>query len=102
MSRPSDMRLLLDQVGYQNKIFRRNAVAAFFTIVFPLMFFLIFTTVFGNEEIEHLGVTTAQYFAPALAVFAAVSATYTNLAVGTAYQRDQGILKRVRGTPLPP
>ncbi len=92
----------MSQLGYQNKIFIRNPLAAFFTLVFPLMFFLIFSAVFGNEEIEYLGVTTAQYFAPALAVFAAVSATYTNLAVGTAYQRDQGILKRVRGTPLPP
>jgi len=94
--------MLLGQTSYQTKIFTRNPLAAFFTVVFPLMFFFVFTLVFGNEEIPELGVTTAQYYAPALAVFAAVSATYTNLAVGTAYQRDQGILKRVRGTPLPP
>lgn len=100
--RPSTATLIRSQLGYQNKIFIRNPVAAFFTVAFPLMFFVIFAAVFGNEEIEYLGVTTAQYFAPALAVFAAVSATYTNLAVGTAYQRDEGILKRVRGTPMPP
>lgn len=100
--RPSSISLLWGQTKYQNKVFFRTPEAAFFTIFFPLMLFVVFTLVFGNEEITYLGVTTAQYYAPALAVFAAVSATYTNLAIATSYQRDQGILKRVRGTPLPP
>jgi ABC-2 type transport system permease protein len=98
----NDFGLLLNQMRYQNRIFWRTPIAAFFTIVFPLMFLVLFTALFGNEEIEFLGVTTAQYFAPALAVFAAVSATYTNLSIGTAISRDEGILKRFRGTPLPP
>jgi ABC-2 type transport system permease protein len=97
----SNASLLRTQVSYQNKIFFRTPVAAFFTIFFPLMIFVVFALVFGNQYIEELGVTTAQYFAPAMAVFAAVSASYTNIATTTAYQRDMGILKRVRGTPLP-
>jgi ABC-2 type transport system permease protein len=100
--RRSNRSLLATQVSYQNKIFFRTPVAAFFTIFFPLMIFVVFSLVFGNEYIEELGVTTAQYFAPSMAVFAAVSASYTNIATTTAYQRDMGILKRVRGTPLPP
>ena len=99
--RPSIGPLLLGQIKYQNRIFFRNPMAAFFTLFFPLMIFVVFSLMFGNQEIEQLGVTTAQYYAPSMAVFAAVSATYTNLAVTTAYQRDQGILKRVRGVPLP-
>jgi ABC-2 type transport system permease protein len=95
------MSLLGTQVGYQNKIFFRTPIAAFFTLLFPLMIFVVFSLVFGNEFISELGVTTAQYYAPAMAVFAAVSASYTNIATTTAYQRDMGILKRVRGTPLP-
>ena len=98
----TDLGLLVGQTKYQNTIFFRNPMAAFFTLFFPLMIFIVFSLVFGNEPIEALGVTTAQYYAPAMAVFAAVSATYTNLAVTTAYQRDQGILKRIKGTPLPP
>lgn len=100
--RPSDFRLIWQQTRYQNKIFWRTPVAAFFTLVFPLMFLVLFTAIFGNEEIPGAGVTTAQLFAPGLAVFAAASATYTNLAIGTAISRDNGILRRVRGTPLPP
>ena len=102
MTRPATPRLIRQQLHYQNLIFWRTPIAAFFTLVFPLLLLLVFSAIFGNEEIEYLGVTVAQYYAPALAVFAAASASYTNIAVGTAYQRDQGILKRVRGTPLPP
>lgn len=97
-----DLGLVVQQIKYQNKLFWRSPVSAFFTIVFPLMFLVLFTAIFGNDEIESLGVTTAQFYAPALAVFGAASATYTNLAITTAISRDEGILKKVRGTPLPP
>jgi ABC-2 type transport system permease protein len=99
---PRDLGLLVQQIKYQNKIFWRSPVSAFFTIVFPLMFLVLFTALFGNDEIAALGVTTAQFYAPALAVFGVASATYTNLSITTAISRDEGILKKVRGTPLPP
>jgi ABC-2 type transport system permease protein len=102
ITRPSIGRLVWEQTKYQNKIFWRTPIAAFFTLVFPLMLLILFTAIFGNDEIPELGVTTAQFFTPGLAVFAAVSATYSNLAIGTAISRDQGILKRIRGTPIPP
>lgn len=98
---PSAARLIWDQIRYQNKIFWRTPVAAFFTLLFPLMFLVLFAAIFGNEASPG-DTSVAQFFAPNLAVFAAVSATYTNLAIGTALARDNGILKRVRGTPLPP
>lgn len=93
------------QIRYQNRLFWRTPVAAFFTLVFPLMFLLLFSVIFGDEKIEITGrgaFSVAQFYAPALAVFAAASATYTNIGVQTAIARDRGILKRVRGTPLPP
>lgn len=92
------------QIRYQNRLFWRTPVAAFFTLVFPLMFLLLFSVIFGTEEIEITGrgsFSVAQFYAPALAVFAAASATYTNIGIGTAIARDEGILKRFRGTPLP-
>ncbi len=100
--RPSSASLVWGQIRYQNRIFWRTPISAFFTLVFPLMFLIVFGLVFGSEVIEETGLTVAQFYAPALAVFGAVSATYTNLAIGTAIARDEGILKRVRGTPLPP
>ncbi len=91
------------QVRYQNRLFWRTPVAAFFTIAFPLMFLLLFSVIFGTETFEIRGreYSVAQFYAPALAVFAAASATYTNIGIGVAIARDEGILKRFRGTPLP-
>ena len=99
--RTSDRRLLYDQIRYQNRSFWRTPVAAFFTLVFPLMFLFLFNTLF-DFEIAEGEVSVAQFFAPSLAVFAAASATYTNVGIRIAIARDEGILKRVRGTPLPP
>ena len=103
-ARTSAAMLMWQQIRYQNRLFWRTPVAAFFTLVFPLMFLLLFSVLFGNEDIEITGrgvYSVAQFYAPALAVFAAASATYTNIGVGTAIARDEGILKRFRGTPLP-
>jgi len=100
VSRPSTALLLWGQVRHQNRLFWRTPIAAFFTIVFPLMFLVVFNLLFPDDGVT--GMSTAQFYAPALAVFGAVSATYTNLAIGTSIARDEGVLKRVRGTPLPP
>ena len=49
-----DYRLVWLQVRYQNKIFWRTPIAAFFTLAFPLMFLIVFTAVFGNDPIDDL------------------------------------------------
>jgi ABC-2 type transport system permease protein len=100
----SDAGLLGLQVRTTNKAFWRNPASAFFTFVFPLMFLVIFTALLGSGEIEVApGIVIQQdtYYVAAMAAFAVISATYTNLAIGVAFIRDQGILKRTRGTPLP-
>jgi ABC-2 type transport system permease protein len=92
------------QIRYQNTLFWRSPVAAFFTLAFPLMFLVLFNLLFEGD-IEIAGrdpLTIAQFYAPALAAFAAASATYTNIGIGQAIARDEGILKRFRSTPLPP
>lgn len=92
------------QIRYQNKLFWRTPVSAFFTLVFPLMFLVLFNLLF-DERIEIEGrdaLTIAQFYAPALAAFAAASASYTNIGVRQAISRDERILKRIRSTPLPP
>lgn len=102
MRRTSNLRLIWNQIRYHNKRFWRTPIAAFFTLVFPLMFLILFNLLFGGTiETGEGEISIAQFFAPALAVFAAASATYTNLGVSTAIDRDNRILKRIRGTPLP-
>jgi ABC-2 type transport system permease protein len=102
LARPGSLQLLRTQFRYQNLVFWRTPISAFFSLIFPVLLFVIFALAFGNAPIKGLDLTTGQYFAPAIAVFATASAAYVNLGITTAYQRDFGILKRVRGTPLPP
>ncbi|MFT6549505.1 MAG: ABC-2 type transport system permease protein, partial [Acidimicrobiales bacterium] len=96
------MALLARQVGYQNRLFRRTAISAFFTLAFPLIFLLLFGAIFDDIQVAPgQAVAAAQFYAPGLAVFTAVSATYTNIGITTAIYRDEGILMRIRSTPLP-
>ena len=101
---PSTGGLVLTQIRGQLRTFWRTPISAFFTIVFPLMTLLLFGLIFGNDTFESpFGpITSRQFYAPALGAFSAVSATYTNLAITTTIRRDEGVLKRVRSTPLPP
>lgn len=93
--------MLFDQALHQLRLFARRPAAVFFVIFMPLILLGVFTEIFGNDPIGETGFTTAQFYTPGLAVFGVVSACYTYLAVSTAIARDQGILKRVRTTPLP-
>ena len=95
--------LALRQVRYENRAFRRNPAAAFFTLVFPLMFLVIFNLLFGNNRMDVPGgtTTTSTFIVPAIAAFSVINACYTNVAMSVSISRDQGLLKRIRGTPLP-
>jgi ABC-2 type transport system permease protein len=99
----SELALTLRQVRFTNKAFWRNPAAAFFTFVFPLMFLVIFTTLFGSGTVTINGqeINQSTYYVAGMAVFAMITACYTNLAIGVSFQRDAGVLKRTRGTPLP-
>jgi ABC-2 type transport system permease protein len=103
----SNAQLVLRQARFENKAFWRNPASAFFTFAFPLLFLVIFSTLLGDvgggtspsptgEEIE-----STTYFIPAILSFSVVTACFTNIAIGISFARDQGILKRLRGTPCP-
>ncbi len=96
----SELRLALRQVRYENRAFWRNPVAAFFTFAFPLLFMVIFNVIFSGTGSDVPGFRAADFFTPAIIVFAVITATFTNLAMMVTIARDAGILKRVRGTPL--
>jgi ABC-2 type transport system permease protein len=99
----SGTRLALRQVIYTNKAFWRNPASAFFTFAFPLMFLVIFTALLGNgrEQIGSIEIARTTYYVASMATFAVITACYTNIAISVTFQRDEGILKRTRGTPLP-
>src|SRR5687768_3111733 len=95
--------MVAHQVRYEWRTFWRNPPAAFFGAIFSLIFLVIFNLLFGNEELDLPGGTThaSTFYVPAIAAMSVVNSCFTGLAMGAAVSRDQGILKRVRGTPLP-
>jgi ABC-2 type transport system permease protein len=92
------------QVRWEQKSYWRNPAAAAFTFAFPLMFLVVFIALNGNDTIRYSGGTVkfAQYYVPAIISFGLISACYTNLAFSVSIRRENGMLKRTRGTPLSP
>jgi ABC-2 type transport system permease protein len=93
------------QFRYTNKAFWRNPASAFFTFVFPLLFLVIFTSLLGNDDAPlYPGGPTIKlstYYVFSMAAFGLISACYTNIAISVVFAREGGVLKRLRGTPLP-
>jgi ABC-2 type transport system permease protein len=100
---PSSARLLVRQTGYQILTIWRIPVAFFFTLVLPLIMLVLMNTLFGDDIIvtDEGAWKSSQFYTGGLAAFTAVSATYTNLANMVPIRRDEGVLKRWKGTPLP-
>lgn len=98
----SGAALALHQFRFDQRIFWRNPASVFFTVLLPVIFLLIFATIFGNDEIDELGgLSTTTYYVPAILTLAVVSATMQSLAMSLTVDRENGILKRGRGTPMP-
>lgn len=101
---PSAVSLVVTQLRYQMRVFWRTPVAAFFTLILPIMMLVLFNALFGDGTVttDEGEWSVQQFYTGGLAAFAAVSATYTNLANTVPILRDEGVLKRWRSTPLPP
>jgi len=96
--------MLENQLKYVNKAFWRNPASAFFTFAFPLMFLVIFTSLLGHHSIvisPGHSIDISTYYVASMAAYAVISACYNNIAIGLSIQRDSGVLKRTRGTPIP-
>lgn len=100
----SGAALLLHELRYDQKLFWRNPASVFFTVALPVIFLLIFATIFGDERV-HLGsgaqIGVSTYYVPGIMALAIVSATFVSLAISLTQLREGGELKRLRATPLP-
>lgn len=103
-SRPRrDLSLVLWQVRYEQRAYWRNRERGVFTFVLPLMFLLIFGSFYSNGHTGH-GINRIplnDFFVPGILAYGVIATTFVNMAVSTAVLRDDGVLKRMQGTPLP-
>lgn len=93
--------LVFHQFRFEQKVFWRSPAAVFFTVMFPVIFLLLFASLFGDQEIESLGIDAATYYVPGIITLAVVSATLVNVSMRMVEMRESGRLKRMHGTPLP-
>ena len=91
----SSAALVWRQYRLERRLFWRNPSAAFFNFALPLIFLFLFGAVFHNNQHE------LDVIVPGIAGMALLSTTFTALAYNMTLLREQGVLKRMRGTPLP-
>jgi ABC-2 type transport system permease protein len=96
------MSLVLHQFRYDQKAFWRNPAAVFFTVMFPVVVFFILAIVFADSTVAvEGGIEATTYYVPAIMTLAVISSTMQTLAMTLVIAREEGRLKRGRGTPMP-
>jgi len=83
------------QYRLERRLFWRNPSAAFFNFVLPLLFLA------GGGAILSGNQSGLNKLLPAIAGMSVMSTTFTALAYNIVYLRERGVLKRIRGAPLP-
>jgi ABC-2 type transport system permease protein len=98
-----DIRLVGWQVLYEQRAFWRNRGRGVFTFLFPLVMLIFFGSLNqGGTTSEHgFAVAYNAFFVPGILAYGIIAASFVNIGVGTAALNDRGVLKRMRGTPLP-
>ena len=104
--RYSEAALMRRWIAARVRMTLRSPRALGFTFAFPLVLITLFDALNGGVTVKAMGaaggdVPFAQYYTPSIGVFSLTIACYTSLLVGLATARELGVLKRVRGTPLP-
>ena len=93
------MTTLAHQLRYEQKIFWRSREAAVFIFVFPLLLYALLGSVYG-DRID--GVPAVDILLAGLFGYGAANTAFAGIAISLVVRREQGILKQLRATPLPP
>ncbi len=91
----STLTIAWHQYRLERRMFWRNPSAAFFNFLLPLLFLGLFGAIYAGSQ-EDLDVLV-----PGIAGMSVVSTTFVALAHNLVFLREQGVLKRLRGTPMP-
>jgi ABC-2 type transport system permease protein len=91
------------EFGSDLRCFRRNIQSVFFTFVLPVLFLVILASIFRNATVKVPGgsIKESVYYVPGITAFGLIAAAFSNLTVTVVRNRESGIYKRRRATPLP-
>jgi len=96
------MTLWLHEFRVEQLLFWRNREAAFFTFLLPVIFFLIFGSVYGDDFIKREGVKASWFLEAGMIGYGVAATCFAGLGISLVVRRESGVLKRIRATPLPP
>ena len=91
----STLALTWHQFRFERRLFWRNPSALFFNFSLPLIFLVLIASVFSLSKAD------LKVLVPGIAGMAVMTTTFNALAFNLTFIREQGIIKRMRGTPLP-
>ncbi|HEX6662428.1 MAG TPA: ABC transporter permease, partial [Gaiellaceae bacterium] len=95
---------MLHQFRFDLLAFARNRQSQFFALVLPVLFLVIFASVFGGShsvEVPGGRLKTSVSYVPGIITLGIIAASFVNLVISVTAQRESGILKRRRATPVP-
>jgi ABC-2 type transport system permease protein len=95
------MKLFLHELRTQQTLFWRNREAAFFTFFLPVIFFLVFGSIYGSSVITKEHIKAAPFLEAGMIGYGVASTAFAGLAISMVIRRESGVLKRIRSTPLP-
>jgi ABC-2 type transport system permease protein len=93
------VELSLRQGRLELRQFLRSRESVVFTMLFPVVLILIFASIFKGEIGG--GVRFTQYFVTGMIATGLLTVGFQSLAIQIPIERDRGVLKRLRGTPMP-
>ena len=97
------MKSLLKMTWMETKLFLREPMAAFFTLAFPLMMLFLFGSIYGNEPTPMFGgYGTVDISIPAYTAMIIASTGLMSITITMASYRENGVLRRLRTTPISP
>ncbi len=95
------MRLFRHELRAEQRLFWRNREAAFFTFFLPVIFFLIFGSIYGNSQMSHGAGRAAPFLEAGMIGYGVAATCFAGLGITLVVRRESGVLKRIRATPLP-
>lgn len=101
---PRATSLVRHQCRYELRAFRRDRQAGVTTVLMPLVLLVAFVRLAGHHASfvqNGARVSIAQFYVPGLIAFAVVASSFATLLVDLVTQRQSGVLKRRRATPVP-
>lgn len=98
---PGAWGLGLRRGGLEIRQFFRQRDQVVFTFAFPVVLLFLFASIF-RDDVEGAGITASQLYVPAMMAAGIMSTSFQALGISIAIERQDKVLRRLRGTPMPP